>query len=139
MRCFQPMLNRIAVCLAHQKRAGVRATGHPPTPAVGRLTRGSALADFEQALFDVRDGARIRSAAPLGSRAVVPAPFGRFSAPACQRKTYQSIFRTHHSAGLRATRRTLDLAAGIESCGCAVHREMTPELDLHSENWGAPR
>jgi hypothetical protein len=39
------VLNRIAICLASQKRAGPRATGRPPTPAVGSVTRGSALAD----------------------------------------------------------------------------------------------
>ena len=42
---FSTDLNRIAICLANQKRAGPRATGRPSTPAVGSVTRGSALAD----------------------------------------------------------------------------------------------
>jgi len=72
MQCFRPILNRIAFCLANQKRAGPRATGRPPTPAVVSLTRGSALAHYKQAFYAVRDGARICSAAPSGSGAVCP-------------------------------------------------------------------
>ena len=72
LQCFQPILNRIAICLANQKRAGPRATGRPPTPAVGSLTRGSAVAYCTDAFFGARDGARIRSTAPSGSGAVCP-------------------------------------------------------------------
>ena len=62
----------MAICLTNQKRAGARATGRPPTPAVGCVTRGSTLAYCKQASFGVRDEARIRSAAPSGSGAVCP-------------------------------------------------------------------
>jgi hypothetical protein len=54
MQCFQPVLNRIAICLANQKRAGPRATGRPPTPAVGSVSRGSALAYCKQASYGAR-------------------------------------------------------------------------------------
>jgi hypothetical protein len=70
MHCFQPVLNRIAICQANQKRAGPRATGRPPTPAVGSLTRGPALAYCKQAFCGVRDEAIIRSVAPSGPGAL---------------------------------------------------------------------
>ena len=48
---FQPILNRIVICLANLKRAGPRATGRPPTPAVGSITRCSTLAYCTQAFY----------------------------------------------------------------------------------------